>query len=263
MRLVPAVFLLAATSAYAQAPLPNPAPPPDPEGIAQHDLNRTPPTVVKPVEGVPPATPGKPPSDAVVLFDGKDLSAWKSQGKDAAAPWKVESGYFEVVKGTGGIETKQSFGDVQLHIEWMAPSPAVGTSQDRGNSGVFFGAGKYEVQVLDSYEAKTYPDGQAGALYGQFPPLVNPTRPPGEWQAYDIVFEMPRFDASGALVKRARATVFLNGVLVQNAKELIGPTTNKVRTPYSAHPAALPLSLQDHNHPVRFRNVWVRELKLP
>jgi hypothetical protein len=167
------------------------------------------------------------------------------------------------VKGTGGIETKQSFGDVQLHIEWMAPSPAVGTSQDRGNSGVFFGAGRYEVQVLDSYQAATYPDGQAGALYGQFPPLVNPTRPPGEWQAYDIVFEMPRFDASGALLKRARATVFLNGVLVQNAKELIGPTTNKVRTPYSAHPAALPLSLQDHNHPVRFRNVWVRELKLP
>jgi len=127
------------------------------------------------------------------------------------------------VKGTGGIETKQSFGDVQLHIEWMAPSPAVGTSQDRGNSGVFFGAGRYEVQVLDSYQAATYPDGQAGALYGQFPPLVNPTRPPGEWQAYDIVFEMPRFDASGALLKRARATVFLNGVLVQNAKELIGP----------------------------------------
>jgi len=263
MRSAAAVLLFAATAAYAQAPLPNPAPPPDPEGIAQHDLNRTPPSVVKPVDGVPPAAPGKPPSDAVVLFDGKDLSSWKSQGKDASAPWKVENGYFEVVKGTGGIETKQSFGDVQLHIEWMTPSPAVGTSQDRGNSGVFFGAGRYEVQVLDSYQAATYPDGQAGALYGQFPPLVNPSRPPGEWQAYDIVFEMPRFDASGALLKRARATVFLNGVLVQNAKELIGPTTNKVRTPYSAHPAALPLSLQDHNHPVRFRNVWVRELKLP
>ena len=209
-------------------------------------------------------TPGRanadPPSDAIVLFDGKNLSQWHA-ADGSAAKWNVRDGYVEVAPGTGEIITNQQFGDVQLHIEWMAPSPAVGTSQDRGNSGVFFGAGKYEVQVLDSYEAKTYPDGQAGALYGQFPPLVNPTRPPGEWQAYDIVFEMPRFDASGALVKRARATVFLNGVLVQNAKELIGPTTNKVRTPYSAHPAALPLSLQDHNHPVRFRNVWVRELK--
>ena len=152
---------------------------------------------------------------------------------------------------------------MQLHIEWMTPVPAVGQSQDRGNSGVFFGGGRYEVQVLDSYESKTYPDGQAGALYGQFPPLVNACRPPGEWQTYDIVFEMPRFDAAGVAHKRARATVFHNGVLVQNARELIGPTTNMVRTPYSAHPAALPLSLQDHSHPVRFRNVWVRELKLP
>ena len=139
-----------------------------------------------------------------MLFDGKDLAAWKSQGKDAPRRWKVENGYMEVVKGTGAIETKQSFGDVQLHIEWMAPSPAVGVSQDRGNSGVFFGGGRYEVQVLDSYQAATYPDGQAGALYGQFPPLVNATRPPGEWQAYDIVFEMPRFDAVGR-ARQARA----------------------------------------------------------
>ncbi len=252
------VLLLAASPALAQAP-----PPGDPEGIPQHDLNRTPPAVITPVAGVPPAVPGRPPSDATVLFDGKDLAAWKSQGKDAPAAWKVENGYMEVVKGKGAIETRQGFGDVQLHIEWMTPAPAVGQSQDRGNSGVFFGGGRYEVQVLDSYESKTYPDGQAGALYGQFPPLVNACRPPGEWQAYDIVFEMPRFDAAGVLTKRARATVFHNGVLVQNARELIGPTTNKVRTPYSAHPAALPLSLQDHSHPVRFRNVWVRELKLP
>ena len=247
MRTAVAAALLSSASLAAAA-----------EQYPQHDRSRPAPTIVAP--GAAVSTPA--PADAVVLFDGKDLGQWRSQKeKGATAAWKVADGAFEVVKGTGGIETKQSFGDVQLHIEWMAPSPAVGTSQDRGNSGVFFGAGKYEVQVLDSYEAKTYPDGQAGALYGQFPPLVNPTRPPGEWQAYDIVFEMPRFDASGALVKRARATVFLNGVLVQNAKELIGPTTNKVRTPYSAHPAALPLSLQDHNHPVRFRNVWVRELK--
>ena len=121
--------------------------------------------------------------------------------------------------------------------------------------------GAFEIQVLDSYQNPTYADGSASAMYGQFPPLGNPTRPPGEWQAYDIVFEMPRFDASGAALKRARATIFLNGVLVQNAKELIGPTTNKVRTPYSAHPEKLPIGLQDHSHPVRFRNVWVRELQ--
>ena len=169
MRSAAALLLFAATSAFAQAPPANPVPPPDPEGIAQHDLNRTPPTVITPVAGVPPAVPGAAPSDATVLFDGKDLAAWKSQGKDAPAAWKVENGYMEVVKGTGAIETRQSFGDVQLHIEWMAPSPAVGQSQDRGNSGVFFGGGRYEVQVLDSYESKTYPDGQAGALYGQFP----------------------------------------------------------------------------------------------
>jgi len=258
-----AAFLLllgVAAPGFAQAPPPNPVPPPDPEGIAQHDLARPAPRVVEPGTGTPGATPGRPPSDAILLFDGRDLAAWKSQKDGSPAAWKVENGYFEVVKGKGGIETRRGFGDVQLHIEWMAPSPAVGTSQDRGNSGVFFGGGRYEVQVLDSYESKTYPDGQAGALYGQFPPLVNASRPPGEWQAYDIVFEMPRFDASGTLVRRARATVFHNGVLVQNAKELIGPTTNKKRTPYSAHPAALPISLQDHDHPVRFRNVWVREL---
>ena len=168
--------------------------------MAQHDLNRPAARVVDPGAGVPPETPGRPPSDAIVLFDGKDLSAWKSQqGRRAAAPWKVENGYFEVVKGTGGIETKQSFGDVQLHIEWMAPDPAKGESQGRGNSGVFFGGSRYEVQVLDSYENKTYPDGQAGSLYGQYPPLVNACRAPGQWQAYDIVFEAPRFDAAGKL----------------------------------------------------------------
>jgi hypothetical protein len=168
-----------------------------------------------------------------------------------------------VVKGTGGIETRQSFGDVQLHIEWRTPTPPKGESQGRGNSGVFFGGGRYEVQVLDSYENKTYPDGQAAALYGQFPPLVNASRPPGEWQAYDIAYEAPRFDAAGVVTKRACVTVFHNGVLVQNAREFIGPATNRVRTPYSAHPEALPISLQDHGDPLRFRNVWLRELKRP
>jgi len=249
-----AILLLAASPAFAQAPK-------SPEGWAQHDLDRPQPTVVDPGTGVPPEAPGRPPADAVVLFGGNDLSAWKSSKDGKDAPWKVENGYFEVVKGTGGIETKQAFGDVQLHIEWMAPDPAKGESQDRGNSGVFFGGGRYEVQVLDSYESKTYPDGQAGALYGQFPPLVNATRPPGQWQAYDIVYEAPRFAPSGQLMKKARLSVFLNGVLVQHAMELIGPTTNRVRTPYSAHPEKLPISLQDHEHPVRFRNVWVRELQ--
>jgi hypothetical protein len=233
----------------------------DPEGWPQHDLNRPQPTVVDPGTGVPAETPGKPPADAVVLFDGTDLSAWKSSKDGSAAKWKVENGYFEVVPKTGGIETKASFGDTQLHIEWMAPGPARGTSQDRGNSGVFFGGTRYEIQVLDSYENKTYPDGQAGSIYGQFPPLVNASRPPGQWQAYDIAFEMPRFDAAGRLTKPARVTVLHNGVLVQHAMELIGLTTNKVRTPYAAHPEKLPISLQDHNHPVRFRNVWVREIQ--
>ena len=249
-----AILLLAASPVLAQAPK-------DPEGWAQHDLNRPQPTVVDPGTGVPPETPGKPPADAVVLFDGQDLSSWRAQKGGGAALWKVENGYFEVVPKTGGIETKASFGDAQLHIEWMAPDPAKGTSQDRGNSGVFFGGTRYEVQVLDSYENKTYPDGQAGALYGQFPPLVNASRKPGQWQAYDIVYEAPRFDGAGKLVKPARVTVFHNGVLVQHAMELIGLTTNKVRTPYSAHPEKLPISLQDHNHPVRFRNVWIRELQ--
>jgi hypothetical protein len=226
-------------------------------------MNRPQPAIVDPGTGVPPAEPGRPPADAIVLFDGKDLAAWKSQKDGSPAAWKVENGYFEVVKGTGGIETRQGFGDVQLHIEWRTPTPPSGESQGRGNSGVFFGGGRYEVQVLDSYENKTYPDGQAAALYGQFPPLVNASRPPGEWQAYDIVYEAPRFDAAGVVTKRARATVFHNGVLVQNAREFIGPATNRARTPYSAHPAALPIGLQDHGDPLRFRNVWLRELKRP
>jgi hypothetical protein len=249
-----AILLLAATPVLAQAPK-------DPEGWPQHDRSRPEATVVDPGTGVPPETPGKPPSDAVVLFDGKDLSAWKAVKGGGPAAWKVEDGCFEVVPKTGAIETKESFGDAQLHIEWATPDPPRGQDQDRGNSGVFFGGDRYEVQVLDSYQNRTYTDGQAGALYGQYPPLVNASRKPGQWQAYDIVYEAPRFDAAGKLLKPARLTVFHNGVLVQHAMELIGPTTNRVRTPYSAHPVKLPISLQDHSHPVRFRNVWVRELQ--
>lgn len=226
------------------------------ERYPQHDRNRPAPRVVAP--GAPVSAPA--PADAIVLFDGKDLSQWRSQkDKGAPAPWKVADGAFQVVKGSGGIETARGFGDCQLHIEWAAPSPAVGTDQDRGNSGVFF-MNTYELQVLDSYQSATYPDGQAGALYGQFPPLVNAVRPPGEWNAYDVVFRAPRFGPDGTLVKPARVTALLNGVLVQDAQELLGPTSHKVRTPYKAHADKLPLSLQDHDHPVRFRNVWIREL---
>jgi hypothetical protein len=247
-----AILVLAAAPVLAQEPIKFPV----------HDRTRPQPSVVDPGTGVPPATPGRPPSDAVVLFDGKDLSAWQAEKGDAPAAWRVGDGYFEVVPKTGAIRTKQSFGpDVQLHIEWMAPSPAKGEDQDRGNSGVFFGGGRYEIQVLDNYESKTYPDGQAGALYGQYPPLVNACRKPGEWQAYDIMFETARFDGAGKLLKPARATVFHNGVVVQVATEFTGPTTHKARPPYVAHPEKLPLQLQDHNHPVRYRNVWLRELK--
>jgi hypothetical protein len=223
-----------------------------------HDRTRPQPRVVTPGSFSTPEQPGKPPSDAVVLFDGKDLSKWESQ-KTGPALWKVENGYFEVVKGTGGIRTKDGFGDVQLHVEWMAPDPPVGKDQDRGNSGIFLQS-LYEVQVLDSYESQTYPDGQASALYGQYPPLVNVTRPPGQWQMYDIVYFGPRFDAAGKLLRPARFTVFLNGVLTQANAELVGPTSHKVRDPYKAHPEKLPISLQDHDHPVRFRNIWLRPI---
>jgi hypothetical protein len=224
-----------------------------------HDMSRPQPKAVDPGTAGTTDQPGRPPADAIVLFDGKDLSRWRSD-KGGPAAWKVENGSMEVVKGTGGIRTEQGFGDCQLHVEWRAPSPVVGESQDRGNSGIFL-MGMYEVQVLDSYGSKTYPDGQAGALYGQYPPLVNASRPPGEWQTYDIAFRAPRFGEGGRLVSPARATVLHNGVLVQDAQELTGPTAHKQRPPYAAHAGKLPLGLQDHDHPVRFRNIWIRELE--
>jgi 3-keto-disaccharide hydrolase len=224
----------------------------------QHSMDRPRPKVVDPG---PVGGSATPPSDAVVLFDGSSLSQWRSSDSShGPARWKVEGGYFEVVPETGGIETARGFGDAQLHIEWMAPDPPRGTGQDRGNSGVFF-MGQYEVQVLDSYRNDTYPDGQAGSIYGQYPPLVNPARPPGEWQSYDIVFRRPRFSADGQLLEPARMTVFFNGILVQDAMTLLGPTSHQVRRPYAAHPDKLSISLQDHGHPVRLRNIWVRELE--
>jgi len=222
----------------------------------QHSEERPKPPVVLPGAAYTIA----PPSDAIVLFGGTSLDRWM-QGNGAPAKWRVADGAFQVVPSTGTLSTRDSFGDVQLHIEWAAPNPPVGTGQDRGNSGVFFGDGRYEVQVLDSRDTDTYADGQAGALYGQFPPMVNASRAPGEWQTYDIVYHRPRFGADGALSSAARLTVFHNGVLVQDAMELVGPTANRSRPPYTAHADRLPITLQDHGHPVRFRNVWLRDLE--
>jgi hypothetical protein len=225
-----------------------------------HDPDRPVPPVVTPGTPSTQDAPGRAPSDAVVLFDGKDLSNWVQDGDGSAAKWKVENGYFEVVPKAGGIHTKQPFGDCQLHVEFSEPTPPHGESQDRGNSGVFL-MGLYEVQVLDSYENKTYADGQAAALYGQYPPLVNASLPPGQWQRYDIVFHGPRFDASGKVLRPARVTVVHNGVLVQYEVQLTGPTAHGERPPYKVTPEKLPLGLQDHHTPVRYRNIWVRELK--
>jgi hypothetical protein len=221
-----------------------------------HDEARPMPPVVDPGPG---GAPAPVPSDAIVLFGGTDLSGWTSD-KGAPAGWLVRDGYMEVVKDSGSIRTRRRFGDCQLHVEWAAPAPAVGTGQDRGNSGVYL-MDLYEVQVLDSYQSKTYADGMAAAIYGQYPPLVNASRKPGEWQTYDIVFHAPRFDGGGVLVSPARLTVLHNGILVQDNEVLTGPTAHKARPPYKAHAAALPLSLQDHGHPVRYRNIWVRELQ--
>ena len=223
-----------------------------------HDPDRPVPAVIDPGTASAQDSQGRPPSDAGVLFDGKDLSKWAHKD-GSAAKWKVENGYFEVVPKTGYIYTREAFGDCQLHVEFAEPAPAKGESQDRGNSGVFL-QGLYETQVLDSYQSKTYADGQAAAIYGQYPPLVNASRPPGEWQSYDIIFHGPRFDAAGKLLRPARETVFHNGVLVQDNVELTGPTAHGARPPYKPHPEKLPLALQDHGDPVRYRNIWIREL---
>jgi hypothetical protein len=219
-----------------------------------HDSDRPQPPVITPAEKV-----GDAPSDAVVLFDGKDLSKWRS-GKEEAK-WVARDGYFECVPKSGYLFTKDEFGpDVQLHVEWAAPTPPQGNSQGRGNSGVFFYNGTYEIQVLDCYNNKTYPDGQTAALYGQWPPMVNACRKPGEWQTYDIIFEAPRWK-DGKLESPAYATVIHNGVVVQNHRPLYGGTTHRRIVEYKQHPEKGPIGLQDHGNPVRYRNVWVRELK--
>ena len=223
-----------------------------------HDRGRPQPAVVDPGTASSQEAPGRPPSDAIVLFDGKDLARWRQQD-GSPARWIVGKGYFEVVPGSGYLYTRDSFGDCQLHVELSEPDPPKGEDQNRGNSGVFL-HGLYEVQVLDSYRSPTYPDGQSAAVYGQFPPLVNASRPPGQWQSYDIVFHGPRFDAAGHVTRPARLTVLHNGVLVQDDVELTGPTGHHQRPPYTAGPEKQPLALQDHGDAVRYRNIWIREL---
>ncbi|MGI5817588.1 MAG: 3-keto-disaccharide hydrolase [Armatimonadota bacterium] len=223
-----------------------------------HDGKRPQPPVVAPGTPSTQDASGEPPSDAVVLFDGTDLSKWESKNTGGPAEWKVENGYMEVVPGTGYIRTKEEFGDCHLHVEWRAPEEISGESQGRGNSGVFL-MGLYEIQVLDSYENPTYPDGTAGAIYGQYPPLANACRPPGQWQVYDIIWEGPRFDGD-EVIRPARVTVILNGVVLHHAQELRGVTSHKVVTEYEPHGEVGPLELQDHRDLVRFRNIWYRPL---
>jgi len=222
-----------------------------------HDMKRPLPPVVTPGTASTQDAPGKPPSDAVVLFDGTNLSRWAATD-NGPAKWKVENGYMEVVPKSGYIHTKDAFGDCQLHIEFSEPTPPHGDSQDRGNSGVFL-MGQFEIQVLDSYNNPTYADGQAAAVYGQYPPLVNASRPPGHWQSYDIIFHGPRWDHD-KLTRPARVTVFHNGVLVQDNVELTGPTEHGERPPYKPGPDKASLALQDHGDPVRYRNIWIRPL---
>jgi hypothetical protein len=219
-----------------------------------HDADRPQPPVV-----TPGAKPGEPPSDAIVLFDGKDLSAWQQseRGQLVTPKWKVQDGYFECTR-TGDLVTKEKFGNAQYHVEWAAPDPPRGKDQDRGNSG-FIIMGRYEIQILDSYKSLTYADGMAGAMYGQWPPLANAVRPPGEFNVYDIFFEAPVFEG-GKAVKPAYATVMLNGVLLHHHSAFTGPVAHRAVRQYEAHGPEEPLTLQDHHHPVRFRNVWVRRI---
>ena len=222
-----------------------------------------------PVPVVVSAPDGGVPSDAVVLYDGRSLEAWEPV-RAGEPGWKVEDGALVVVPRPKpcDLRTKRAFGDVQLHLEFRPPAEARGEGQDRGNSGVFF-MGLYELQVLDSYHNVTYVNGQNAAVYKEHAPLVNASRPPGVWQTYDVVFVAPRFAADGRLLRPARLTVLHNGVLVHHDVALTGPTPNgptyhqATLPPYAAHPARLPLVLQDHRHPVAFRNIWVRELALP
>ncbi len=218
-----------------------------------HDGTRPQPPVV-----TPGCCCGAAPSDAVVLFDGTSLDGWVQKKDGAPCAWKLENGYMEVVPGTGQIQSKAKFGSCQLHLEFAAPEVVKGESQGRGNSGVFL-MGLYELQVLDNYDNPTYPDGTVGGIYGQYPPMANAMRKPGEWNTYDIVWEAPVFNGP-QLIKPAFVTVFINGIVMQNRQQLLGVTNHRVLTTYQPHDPELPLELQDHGDLVRFRNIWYRPL---
>jgi len=222
-----------------------------------HDPARPQPPIVTPGTFSALATP---PSDAIVLFDGKDSSQWRDKNTGGPAPWKIEDGVMVAAKHD--IVTTNEFGDMQLHVEFCEPQPEPGQEgQGRGNSGVFL-MGRYEIQVLDGYHNKTYADGAAAGLYGQHPPLVNACLPPGEWQTYDIAFTVPHFSATGAVLSPGYVTVFHNGVLVQNHQAFRGTTNWRVPGKYEPHGPTGPLALQFHNNPVRFRNIWVRPIQV-
>ena len=237
-------FALSSQPLYAQLP----------SGWKAHDLERPLPKVVTPGE-----RQTDPPSDAEVLFDGESLKGW-TDGNGQPSKWEVVDGVLQSVRGAGPIYTEAKFGDCQLHVEFATPTNVKGDGQGRGNSGVFL-MGDYEIQVLDSFENPTYADGGAGAIYGQYPPLVNASRGPGEWQSYDIIFRRPRHDEAGKLVEPARLTVLHNGVLIQDHSEIYGPTSWIQHRAYGDEKKEGRLSFQDHGNPVRFRNVWVRRLQ--
>ena len=206
----------------------------------------------------PGKTNDQPPSDAIILFNGKDLSGWLNK-TNQPAQWKLEDNAMTVVKGTGEIHSVQKFGNCQLHIEWRTPEKVEGESQGRGNSGIFL-MGQYELQVLDSYNNRTYSNGQAGSIYKQHIPLVNACKPPGVWQTYDVIFTAPKFNNDGTVNAPARITVFQNNVLVQNNVEIKGATAYIGKPVYTKHGDKESLVLQDHGNPVSFRNIWIREL---
>jgi len=227
-----------------------------------HDIKRPQPRTIVPPTESSQERPGRPPSDAVVLFDGKDLSHWTNHPKKKEfgdITWKVEKGYMEVVPYAGDLVSKERFGDGQDPVEWAAPAAPCGTSQWRGNSGVLI-MSNYEIQVLDNDENPTYADGMAGAIYGQWPPLVNPARRRGQWQIYDIVFEAPVFEGE-KVVKPAYATVFLNGVVIHHRQQIIGRMAHRQVGQYHPHGPLEPLTVQDHETPGRYRNIWVRPLR--
>ena len=233
-------------------------PPDEHHPWAVHDWNRPQPPVVTPGTFSSEAQPGKPPSDAVVLFNGTDLSSWETEKDASPAKWLVRDGVMEVVPKAGNIRTREQFGDCQLHIEWAEPKDIQGSSQGRGNSGVFL-MGICEIQVLDSYHNITYADGHAASIYGVNPPMANPLHPPGEFQVYDIVFRRPIYK-EGKLLDPGYGTIFVNGVLVQDHAALEGPTGHMKRSKRTPFPETGPLALQDHGNPVRFRNIWYRPL---